>query len=188
MLGEKKTAKNKTINSLKCPYCAKKSASKVNLRVHLKECHTKPELRSPMNKKMIKLVEEEENKANCEPATTLQEKIYQSEMFKCQKCDFNSKTKDEIDKHTEIHKKANILSEKQKPRNTKKFKCQKCELCFETDIKLRMHMQTVHQELTVQIKTQLPKVIKCKMCDFKCKYNIQLKKAQGAKTHYGEKI
>jgi len=62
MLGEKKTAKNKTINSLKCPYCAKKSASKVNLRAHLKESHTKPELKSPMNKKMIKLVEEKRTK------------------------------------------------------------------------------------------------------------------------------
>ena len=63
------------------PNCAKMSVSKVNLRVPLKECHTKPDLKSPMHKKIINLVKEEENGVNSETSTTLQEKSIHQKRF-----------------------------------------------------------------------------------------------------------
>ena len=60
--------------------------------------------------------------------------------------------------------------------DTDQFKCSKCEFSSTNQLAISEHSQTVHMEIQVNIGKKEQTVIACDLCDYKCKYNIQLRK------------
>ena len=60
--------------------------------------------------------------------------------------------------------------------DTDKFKCNKCHFSSTNLLAISEHSQTVHMEIQVNIGGKEQTVIECDLCDYKCKYNIQLRK------------
>ena len=58
--------------------------------------------------------------------------------------------------------------------NERHFKCAECPHVASTQKDLRCHIQVQHQKININIVRE--KVIECAHCDYKCTYNIQLKK------------
>ena len=190
---EQFSPKQKMGSTLNCQQCDVQATTKANLRVHLKTCHTKPEIKSPQRKKMLKLTH------GGSPSKIL--KHQDATLFKCSHCEFHSNTEDILNKHvTVIHDKsandgANTISElsadevllledtdeqlldnkeETMEENAMQFECDNCNFAVNSKSKLQIHVQTVHKQMCVDV----PRIvsIQCELCDYKCMYNIQLKK------------
>ena len=53
--------------------------------------------------------------------------------------------------------------------------CENCKYKSDNERKLKIHIQTIHQDVKVKL-TEGIKPIKCDVCKYTCKFNIQLKK------------
>ena len=53
--------------------------------------------------------------------------------------------------------------------------CENCKYKSDNERKLKIHIQTIHQDVKVKL-TEDTKPIKCDVCKYTCKFNIQLKK------------
>ena len=77
----------------------------------------------------------------------------------CRSCAFEGKTSNDMKNH---------MKEKCG------FNCNKCGYIAARVDELRQHEQAVHLEVKVNLHKNMPILINCSKCEFKCKYNIQL--------------
>ena len=56
------------------------------------------------------------------------------------------------------------------------IKCERCEFVSDDERKIEIHKQTKHMSPMVDLRIHDQTVSKCKQCDYKFRYNIQLKK------------
>ena len=56
------------------------------------------------------------------------------------------------------------------------IKCVKCDYTSQSKVDVDIHIQSVHMSLLVDLKESDQNSIKCDQCDYRCKYNMQLKK------------
>ena len=176
-----------------CPHCDMRASSKLKLRTHVKTCHTKPELRSPENRKQLKLIDGQpaspciDNKLE----DTLPEV---QEMLECDLCDFDTFAEAELEVHKqEIH----LVTEVTKVvfecevcqeifENNKTLEdhinslhasesilsCVKCEQVFGEETELLTHIQSNHKAIRVDIDINDQNVLQCIRCEYRCKLNL----------------
>ena len=184
-----KEKRTKISVSLTCPYCGKKSSSKNSLRTHLKACHTKPELASPMKRKVIKLSNEISMLPVPSPEVVTQSVGENAVIFKCTTCEFHTNNKEELVEHkAKEHQKEKEIEVRNEDLSLEdptfrivespshesvQIKCSKCDVAFESAEQLGEHVQLLHKHIKVALEL---KPIACTDCNFRCKYNIELKK------------
>ena len=56
------------------------------------------------------------------------------------------------------------------------LKCDQCDFTSNTRTDIESHIQTIHMSIQIDLKESDQYVNKCGICNYTCKYNIQLKK------------
>ena len=183
-----------------CPHCDMRTTSTLKLRAHVKTCHTKPELKSPENRKQLKLVDGQ-------PVTPCVDNNIEDtlpevqDIFECNLCDFDTFTKTELEDHIQrshVHIENTVevvethdsvedlndydLNEKPMEEQTNQTAsvnlstCSKCDFVTNDESQFEMHYQLKHKRVHVELQPDDLNFISCKECDYKCRLNIQLKK------------
>ena len=92
----------------------------------------------------------------------------QETKYKCPKCEFMAVTLDEHLTHIE--------EKHQKTENNQSLKCDLCEFIASSKESINCHKHTMHKKVQVDIKVKDQVEISCDKCEYKCRFNIQLKK------------
>ena len=89
--------------------------------------------------------------------------------FACYLCEYRAKTKDYLNLHVKTHN------------QTSDFACNLCD--YRTIIKddIEKHIKTAHVTVKVNIQINDQLVLSCEECEYKCRFNIQLKKHMESK-------
>ena len=104
----------------------------------------------------------------------------------CEKCDFKSCDDKEMKMHTQtMHKPITVDLTVQDHTSPPSIACERCDYQSNDDNEMKLHTQTNHMTPRVDLNVPDQRVIRCNMCDYKCRYTIQYKKHM-AKEHNPE--
>ena len=128
-----------------------------------------------------KFTTNDEDKGNLHTQST-----HEDSQFKCYECDLISNSEDDLKQHKQsTHDKVPAVNSTTMstskdniriPEKVLEFDCKKCPFTTNNEKEKLLHNQSKHMNIQVDLNLADQNVIKCKQCEYKCRYTIQIKK------------
>ena len=148
-----------------CDRCDFETESKEDLNTHyVKNIH----IVQDKNKSIIE-VECKKCQKKFDNNTSLEKHMAEDHIivnvFNCNTCKFKTTSMPALKKHAEtVHALPQSIT------------CEKCNFQSSDDNELKIHTQTLHKSTKVVLNVQDQSVIRCNLCEYRCRYTIQYKK------------